>query len=178
MNKFLIALFCLLLASPIFAAEGFSSLEEQMSGKEFSGAGLDKLSQSELDALNAWIRSRSLATLDTPKGGVAVAADEPKEDQPESNSEDADDADAAADDDDDDKERVAITSNLVGKFTGWDGQTTFKLKNGQVWVQADKDKFYTKEIKNPVVVIEPGMFGSWHLRVEEFDSKCKVKRIQ
>jgi hypothetical protein len=45
-------------------------------------------------------------------------------------------------------------------------------------VQADKDKFYTKEIKNPVVVIEPAMFGSWRLRIEGFDEDCKVKRIQ
>jgi hypothetical protein len=164
MNKILIALIALLVPFAIYAAEGFSSLEEQMTGKEFSAAGLDKLSQSELDSLNAWIRSHSLATLAPAKGAPAIAADSG--------------GDAQQDDSEEEQERTTITSNLDGKFVGWDGQTTFKLKNGQVWVQADKDKFYTKEIKNPVVVIEPAMFGSWRLRIEGFDEDCKVKRIQ
>jgi hypothetical protein len=75
MNKFLIAFISLLLSIPIFAAEGFSSLEEQMTGKEFSAAGLDKLSQSELDSLNAWIHAHSLATLATRKGTTADSGD-------------------------------------------------------------------------------------------------------
>jgi hypothetical protein len=166
MNKFFIALLSLLVTLPIYAADGFSSVEEQMNGKEFTAAGLDKLSQSELDALNAWIRSRSVATLDAPKGGAAAIAADPVEDK------------RGLKADDDDKERTTITSNLVGKFKGWDGQSTFKLANGMVWVQADKDKFYTKEIENPVVIIEPGMFGTWHLKIEGFNSECKVKRIQ
>ena len=163
MNKFYIAILSLLVSFSIHAAEGFSSLEEQMSGKEFSAAGLDKLSQSELDTLNAWIRSRSLATLaaaDSSNGGTDRTDEAEDEDEAE------------------DGERATITGNLAGKFSGWDGQTTFKLTNGMVWVQADKDKFYTKQINNPVVIIEPGMFGSWRLSVEGFDEDCKVKRIQ
>ena len=164
MNKFLIAFISLLVSISIFAAEGFSSLEEQMTGNEFSAAGLDNLSQSELDSLNAWIRARSLATLATRKS-TAADSDNPGDDDQEEESEE-------------EQERTTITSNLVGKFSGWDGQTTFKLKNGQVWVQSDKDKFYTKEIKNPAVVIEPGMFGTWRLSIEGFDEDCRVKRIQ
>ena len=164
MNKFLIAFISLLVSVSIFAAEGFSSLEEQMTGKEFSAAGLDKLSQSELDSLNAWIRARSLATLATQKS-TAADSDASGDDDPEEESEE-------------EQERTTMTSNLVGKFSGWDGQTTFKLKNGQVWVQSDKDKFYTKEIKNPAVVIEPGMFGTWRLSIEGFADNCRVKRIQ
>ena len=41
-----------------------------------------------------------------------------------------------------------------------------------------KDKFWVEEVENPVAVIERGMFGSWRLQVEGFDSDCKVKRIQ
>jgi hypothetical protein len=170
MNKFFIALLSLLVTLPIYAADGFSSVEEQMTGREFSAAGLDKLSQSELDVLNAWIRSRSLATLDPPNGSAAPVVAEKEEEKPEVKPDD--------EDEDSGKERTTITSNLDGEFSGWDGQTTFELKNGQVWVQADKDKFYTKEISNPVVIIEPGMFGSWRLQIEGFDEECKVKRIQ
>jgi hypothetical protein len=170
MNKFLIAFISLLLSIPIFAAEGFSSLEEQMTGKEFSAAGLDKLSQSELDSLNAWIHAHSLATLATRKGTTADSGDS-------GDSSDSSDGDPG-EESEEEQERTTITSNLAGRFSGWDGQTTFKLKNGQVWVQSDKDKFYTKEILNPVVIIEPAMFGTWRLSIEGFDENCRVKRIQ
>jgi hypothetical protein len=172
MNRRLLTLILLLLfaAAPLQAADGFSSLEEQMSGKEFTAAGLDKLSKEELDALNGWIRRHSLATLDTPRPVASGGS-----------------ADAAAEDSrgfekkkkkKDDGDRSTITSRLVGSFSGWDGQTVFKLENGMIWAQSDKDKFFTKEMQNPVVVIEPGMFGTWHLHIEGFGSECRVKRIQ
>ena len=166
MNKFLIAFLTLCFSVPLLAAEGFSSLEEQMTGKEFAAAGLDKLSAEELAALNAWIRGRSLATLDTPKAAAATAAT----------------AVTVTEDDrrgfKDEEDETPITSRIVGRFSGWDGQTVFKLENGMIWVQDDKDSFYVKEIENPQVTIKSRMFGSWHLSVEGFDSSCRVKRIQ
>lgn len=167
MNKFLIALMTLSISASLCAAEGFSSLEEQMTGKEFTAAGLDKLSQQELDALNAWIRSRSLATLDAPVAGAAAAAANP-----------AAGGDQRGFELQNSEERTTITSNIVGRFNGWDGQTVFRLENGMIWVQDDKDKFYIKEIQNPAVSIEPGMFASWRLKVEGYNSDCRVKRIQ
>ena len=164
MNKILIILLSLTTTFSVLAAEGFSSVEEQMTGKEFSAAGLDRLSQTELDSLNEWIRRHSLATLASTNSDTKAA--ETVEDNRDSETKN------------DDEERSTITSTIVGKFTGWDGQTTFKLDNGMIWAQADKDKFHTKEIKNPTVTIEPGMFGSWRLSVADFDEDCKVKRIQ
>jgi len=168
-----IFLFSLVSTSALLATEGFSSLEEQMTGKEFTAAGLDKLSPSELQALNDWIRRHSLATLDAPKAGAAAAGGEAA--GGEAAGGEATDRRGFKSDDED---RTPITSNLVGKFSGWDGQTTFKLANGMIWTQTDKDKFYTKEVENPVVIIEPGMFGTWHLHIEGQDSECKVERIQ
>ena len=69
MNKLLIVILFLTMPLSVIAAEGFSSLEEQMSGKEFTATGLNKLTPEELDALNGWIRSHSVATLDQPKAG-------------------------------------------------------------------------------------------------------------
>jgi hypothetical protein len=172
MNKILIALLSLITSFSVLAAEGFSSFEEQMTGKEFSAAGLKKLSKQELDVLNDWIRRHSLATLDTPKSGLVTSYS--KNDQHDLKSEDEDEDEGK----EKKKERTTITSTLVGKFGGWDGQTVYKLENGMIWAQADKDKFYTKDVENPVVIIEPGMFRSWRLRVEGFDEDCKVKRIQ
>ena len=169
MNKFLIAFLTLSLSTSLFAAEGFSSLEEQMTGKEFTAAGLGKLSAGELAALNAWIRAHSLATLDSPRAGTAATtavAAESQEDMRGFKTER------------DEPDRTTITSRIVGRFDGWDGQTVFKLENGMIWGQADKDKFWVKEIDNPVVTIEPGMFGTWRLSVEGYNSNCRVERIQ
>jgi len=165
MNRLLIALLTLSLSQALLAAEGFSSLEEQMTGREFSAAGLDKLTEQELSALNAWIRSRSLATLDAAPAAAAASAT-------------AVSTDRRGFKDDDDDERTTISSRIVGRFSGWDGQTVFKLENGMIWAQADKDKYYVKEMENPLATIEPGMFGRWHLTVEGVDSECRVERIQ
>lgn len=173
MNRFLTALllfsFCLALGmapKPVLGAEeGFSSLEEQMTGQEFEAAGLEKLSPQELDALNGWIRRHSLANLATAASGATVSGS------------DANVADQRGFKGSE-QERTPITSRILGPFSGWDGQTVFKLENGMIWAQADKDKFYIDEVQNPVVVIEPRMFGRWELSIEGHDAECRVERIQ
>ncbi|MEE4218774.1 MAG: hypothetical protein V2I48_14255 [Xanthomonadales bacterium] len=173
MKKILVALLALTTSVSAMAADGFSSLEEQMTGKEFMAAGLGKLSQQELDALNAWIRAHSLGTLDTPAG--AVAATSTAAATSEAAVAGGDRRGLASDDKKDDS---PIRSAIVGEFDGWDGQTIFKLENGMIWVQDDRDKFYVKDLENPVAVIEPGLFSSWSLHIEGYKSECKVKRIQ
>ena len=164
--KSLFAVFLSLLwCMSVIAAEGFSSLEEQMTGNEFTAAGLDKLTPGELEALNRWIRSHSLATLATPASGAAPIAP----------------AQASTDRrgfPDHEGDRTPITSRIKGRFSGWDGQGVFNLENGMIWEQTDKDKFYIREVENPLAIIEPGMFGSWRLHIDGHDSKCRVKRIQ
>ncbi len=144
------------------AQESFASLEEQMTGEEFRAAGLEKLTPGELESLNAWIRSRSLATLDAPRYG-ATASTGPT---------------PLSDADIEEMKREKIVSRINGKFSGWDGQTIFRLENGMIWAQDDKDKFYTQEIQNPTVTIEPTLFGGWKLSIEGFDEACDVERIQ
>ena len=148
------------------ASDGFSSLEEQMTGKEYSAAGLHKLSPEELDVLNEWIRRNSLGTLAAPSS--AVGATEPAATEKDRRG-------LPSDPEDDER---PIVSRLIGKFDGWDGQTVFKLENGMIWVQADKDKFFVREIENPEVTISPGIFSAWYLTIDGYNSKCKVRRIQ
>jgi hypothetical protein len=75
-------------------------------------------------------------------------------------------------------ERKPIVSKINGKFSGWDGQTLFKLENGMIWAQSDNDKFYTESLDHPGVTIEPAMFGNWKLSIEGYDKQCKVERIE
>jgi len=150
----------------VTAQQGFASLEEQMSGQEFQAAGLEKLTPAELAALNEWIRSRSLATLDsprhTPSGSVAGSGG----------------GDDYAPPDIDKMKREPIVTRINGTFSGWDGQTVFRLENGMIWAQADNDKFYIQELRNPTVTIEPALFGAWKLSVEGYDEDCRVERIE
>jgi hypothetical protein len=169
MKKILLATIAALFTHTVLAQTSFSSLEEQMTGKDFTTAGLQKLSPEELEALNAWIRSRSLATLDSPKAGTGTGT---------VYSGQAGDTRGFENEQIKNADRSTITSRIVGKFTGWDGQTVFTLENGMIWEQADKDKFYVKELENPVVNIKPGAFRTWRLSVEGYATECKVKRIQ
>jgi hypothetical protein len=183
MKKIPVVLIFLLTSLSLFAAEGFSSLEEQMSGKEFIATGLNKLSPAELDALNGWIRRHSVATLDTPKSVPAAAATAAATATTAS----ANPTTAAAPEtkdmrglkSKDDEDYEPIVSRLIGSTRGWDGQTVFKLENGMIWAQADKDKHYLgKAVENQEVVIVQSMFGGWKLSFEGYNSKCKVVRIQ
>ena len=167
MNRLFIAILSLTICLPGLAADGFSSLEEQMSGKDYTASGLDKLTPEELEALNDWIRDHSLATLDRPKAsGETVVAE------------------SAADDEGLEKKKMAemseepIHSRIKGSFSGWDGHAVFALENGMVWEQADNDKFFIREVENPEVTIESGSFNTWRLSIDGFDSECRVVRIQ
>lgn len=166
MNKIFVALLLLSVSLSATAVDSFSSLEEQMTGKEFNAAGLEKLSPQELDELNAWIRKHSLATLATTSAKAGSTASTAAEDSRGLKSEKGD------------EDTSTVSSKLIGKFSGWDGQTVFKLENGMIWAQKSKKKFYTDEIDSPEVTIKHGMFGRWRLHVEGIDEDVTVRRIQ
>ncbi len=167
MNKFLIAILSLAIPLSVIAVEGFSSLEEQMSGKEFTASGLDKLTPEQLEALNNWIRNHSVATLDQPKAeSVSVAGGAEVDNRGFKNKKDSD------------KDRSPINSRIKGNFSGWNGHTVFVLENGMIWEQADKEKFWVKDVQNPEITIKPGFLGTWNFFMEGHNSSCKVKRIQ
>jgi len=162
MKTLFLTILFLAVSTSVSAQQAFSSLEEQMSGHEFHAAGLEKLTPEELTTLNTWIRNRSLATLNAARPPASNTAEDSGTAVPSIQ----------------DMERSLITSHLVGKFTGWDGQTVFKLENGMIWAQKGKKKFHSEEISNPVVIIESGMFGVWNLRIEGIDEEVRVVRIQ
>jgi hypothetical protein len=149
-------------------AQSFSSLEERMTAKEFREAGLDKLSDEELRALNAWVqRNVRLAE----QGGAAAPAAAAGSAAPTS-------AQATSDTRGfENAERTEISSRILGPFKGWSGKTVFTLENGMVWQQVEDDRAaFTAE--SPAVTISPGTFGSWRLKVEGSNRTTLVKRIK
>jgi hypothetical protein len=138
-------------------AKEFSSVEEQMSSRDFKAAGLEKLSPAELAALNSWIRSNPSTT-----GAVYNRAAE----------------DRVRVGFNDSESRDVVTSNIVGEFKGFSGGSTFKLDNGQVWQVESGELVGIKAMTNPKVTIRPGLVGGWRLQVDGYNSVAKVKRVQ
>ena len=155
------------------AAEGFSTIEERMTGKEFNEAGLGKLTDSELHALNEWLRRHSVATLDnaparSSAGNPAV-----------SGSPDTRDLRGFPDEPKSSKGDDVINSSIVGTFDGWNAKgTLFKLANGMIWQQVENDSFSIPAVSDPAVTVERGFMNRWHLSVVGHKAKVRVKRIQ
>ena len=168
-----ILLFLLLVTSiqlSAYAAGGFSTLEERMSGKEFTEAGLDKLSKAELAALNEWVRRHSVATLDyatTPSSGNAMASGPEGDMRGFDNQPQNDELDKV------------INATIDGVFEGWSGKgTLFKLTNGMIWEQDENDSFSSEPIQGAQVTIRKSLMGNWHLSVAGYRKKVQVIRIQ
>ena len=70
-----------------------------------------------------------------------------------------------------------IKSNYVGEFTGWDGDTIFRLENGQVWQQIESGRMAWRAT-DPMITIKRGFMGSYMLSVEGVNKKVRVKRIK
>lgn len=172
MRRLLPAIAILCTASFAFAqSQTFSSLEERMSAKDFRAAGLDKLSEAELAALNAWIErnvrladpavAAAVAQGQVPAAAAGAAAPSAVESQVGFEN----------------AKREKVETSIAGLFKGWFGHTKFELANGQVWQQVEEDR-YTMNVENPKVTIEPGAFSSWRMRVEGYNRTTLVKRIK
>ena len=163
-------IFACLFCFPLFAVDGFSTLQERMSSREFQQTGLEKLTVEELAALNEWLRSHSVATLDNATarkgtGGSLIAA--------------GGDMRGFDNQQDDDSLGKVINGTIAGTFDGWAAKgNLFTLTNGMIWQQDEKDSFYVEPVENASITIEKGLFGRWYLSMVGHKSKVKVVRIQ
>ena len=170
MKMTLLLILASLVIASVNAADGFSTFQERMSSKEFKAAGLDKLTTDELDALNEWARRHSVATLENTSArsdsGAAV--------NPSSG-----DMRGFRNQSGDDSLGKVIQGNIAGTFEGWTGKgTLFKLTNGMVWQQDERDTFSTTPIENAEVTIKRSLMGNWHLSVVGYNKKVQVIRIE
>jgi hypothetical protein len=161
-----------LISSSVNAADtqGFDVLNS-MSVAQFRGAGLDKLSDTQLKALNTWfnqyLQQQGPACPTAQTGAAAPAAAIPAMAAPVAA---APAAAASASD--------SITAHITGDFHGWTGGTRFTLDNGQVWEQIDDGVVTRGRVTNPKVTITRGVFNSYYMSVEGMDETVQVKRIK
>lgn len=178
MKKLLLVTLMFSIHISAFAAEGFSTLEERMSGKEFMETGLNKLTDEELAALNDWVRRHSVATLENAAARPAAAATAAGASQVDSSADMRGFENQPKMDDDKGYDNV-IYGNIAGTFTGWSGNDTeFRLTNGMVWKQVEGDTFNVKATENAAVTIKKGIMGSWRFSMVGYNNTVRVKRIK
>jgi hypothetical protein len=145
------------------------SLQELMRPEEFKAAGLDKLSEDELEHLDAWLQGyRQTAEKKANEQAEARATDEIKKasDQAEAK---ANEQIKKATEEAAKTARVTmdtIISRVNGKFEGLKGRTIVRLEDGTAWVQANADDRYrTPVTDHPTAIVVHGTFG-YRMRIE------------
>jgi hypothetical protein len=148
-----------------------TDLRRALSPEAFERAGLTKLSAEELAYLEARVRVRAQAgaapdqvpmpVAELPQGEEAFGKDEEMQRAVTT------------------LQRVPeeIRSRIRGEFKGWRGKTRFTLENGQVWEQTGSGVF-ALIADSPAVTIRRGAFGTYFLKVDGYNSRTKVARVQ
>lgn len=69
-----------------------------------------------------------------------------------------------------------VESTIDGAFRGWDGSTTFKLENGDVWVQDEVKTLFSPTTFRPAVLIYTSSDGSYKMKVAGIAETVQVKK--
>ena len=139
-------------------------LQQQMSPAEFKAAGLDKLSATELAALNDWLQGKVEHATTTAleqareegrqevivknRGFFSFGSNEP------------------------------IEATLEGEFRGFGKGRQYTLDNGQVWEQTDDASVAGVRKQAPTVRITPGLMNTWYLQIDGLNTRAKVRRTK
>jgi hypothetical protein len=70
-----------------------------------------------------------------------------------------------------------VLTSYQGTFSGWGPSERIPLANGQIWQIADGSQT-AYDVKNPVVRIVRGAFGSFFMEIEGVSHSPKVRRVQ
>jgi len=154
------------------AAFAQQALEQQMTAEEFRAAGLDKLSADELANLNRWLQRQVQAEATVAAGEAVERAREEGRAQAlqEAEAEAVGRRSAPA-------QEGPIESRLVGAFNGFARGQRYTLENGQVWEQTDSSRLEGVQVDSPGVRIYPGFLGTWYLRIDGYNARAKVRRV-
>lgn len=154
-------------------------IRDLMTASQFENAGLSKLSPQQIQAFNAWLNSYLHTAAEAVTTGKPVV---PPVSQNTATPVTAPAAASAASFGADtlpsrEKEAAQIDSHIAGAFTGWTGETVFKLDNGQLWKQAGPGYFADVRLQHPHVVIKKLAFG-YLLTLPGHSETVFVRRLQ
>ena len=134
------------------ADKDFPGIRSLMNDEEFSAAGLDALSPAELEALDAWLLRYTAGEAEV----VRAASKEVKEAEKE----------------------FEVASRLSADFRGWDGDTVFRLANGQVWRQRLRGTYAYRGSPAPEIRISRNFMGFFKMTVLETGKSIGVSRVR
>jgi hypothetical protein len=144
----------LALASPPLLAQddaSFPGIEALMTAQEYEAAGIDKLTDTEREALNHWLIRY---TVEDSK--VLLRTDE--------------EVKKAA-------QEQEILAAIQPPFKGWSGDTIFTLDNGQVWQQRRGGNYHHVGTSTRVR-ISKNLMGFYRLELLENGKSVQVKRLK
>lgn len=150
------AVMLLVLALPgaVLAQSGEApDVRRLMSPEEFRDAGLERLSPAEIEALNAWVLRYTASDAVVLRRSNSSVREEIRN-----------------------AEAAVIRSRIVGEFRGWNGDTVFRLQNGQTWQQRIGGRWFHRAT-DPEVEVRRNMLGYWELRVVDADRSVGVKPL-
>lgn len=132
-----------------------------MTPDDYARAGLTKLSDEERRALDDWLARYESGELETARTQAVVEAVEEA------------------------RSRIwqmqaaeRIEAKILGEFTGWSGQTVFRLDNGQVWRQRLPGRYRYDGPPNPVVEVSLNKMGFFVLAIKGSSRRTGVERIK
>lgn len=74
------------------------------------------------------------------------------------------------------KAQDVVESSIDGDFRGWDGSSSFKLLNGDVWIQDEIKTMFHQAIFRPAVYIFQSDDGTYKMKVAGVDEMVQVKK--
>lgn len=148
MFRYCFALVLMLFTHLVLSAEN-PDVRELMSAEEFAASGFERLTEDEIAAINRWLVRYT-----------------------------AQDAEVMIDDSPAVKElsSAAIKSRIDGEFSGWNGPTQFRLKNGQTW-ETRSTRRYSYFAVDPEVEITTNWMGISRMRIVDTDRAIRVRRV-
>src|SRR5438552_3377749 len=133
-------------------------VEETMRPEEFKAAGLDKLSEDELQHLDAWLKGYRQTTQKKATEQAQAKATEEIKKATEKVTEEANRTARTKLD--------TLVSRVDGSFDGLKGRTIIRLEDGTVWKQANvDDHFRAPATEHPTAVVLHTTFG-YKMRVD------------
>ena len=148
MFRYCFALVLMLFTHLVLSAEN-PDVRELMSAEEFAASGFERLTEDEIAAINRWLVRYT-----------------------------AQDAEVMIDDSPAVKElsSAAIKSRIDGEFSGWNGPTQFRLKNGQTW-ETRSTRRCSYSAVDPEVEITTNWMGISRMRIVDTDRAIRVRRV-
>lgn len=137
-----------------------AKLRELMTPEQFRRAGLVKLTPSELSALEQWlgVYTSTVTRFVRPNGDQSQTATPDRTPRSAPRSPDV------------------IESCIDGDFEGWEGETIFKLCNGQIWQQSEYAYTYEYAYQPDVVIYKTST--GYRMKVEDVEDTIGVTRIK